>query len=367
MNTSHLKLVILIPALNEEQTIAQVIKGIPSYIEGVTEQQIVVIDDGSTDGTSAIARAAGATVITHTVNQGVGVALQTGIKQALAAGADVIVNIDGDGQFQSADIPKLIAPIKEGKADFVSTTRFADPALLPTMPALKIWGNKWMTRIINFITGQKFTDVSCGFRAYSREAALRLSLFGKFTYTQETFVDFAFKGIRMAEVPLLVRGERKHGTSRVASNLWSYGFKAASIIFYAALDYRPFYFIGVPGLLVIFLGIIGGIFLLINYLATGQTYPYRSLVSVSGQLLIIGFIIFFMSLLAEMMKRNRHQLEEILYLQRATTYKAARPLMGGTGAALLPEEAAAAAHSKSLSSRQEAGFAARNNKNEDKG
>ncbi len=324
MDSPDLKLVVIIPALNEEQTIGQVIRAIPSHIEGISHQEIIVINDGSTDATASIAREAGATVMTHSLNQGVGVALQTGIKQALAAGADIIVNIDGDGQFQSADIPQLIAPIKEGKADFVSTTRFADPALLPHMPAIKIWGNIWMTRIINFITGQKFTDVSCGFRAYSREAALRLSLFGKFTYTQETFVDFAFKGIRMAEVPLLVRGERQHGTSRVANNVWRYGFKAASIIFYAALDYRPFYFIGVPGLVVILLGIIGGMFLLIHYLFTGQTYPYRSLVSISGQFLIIGFIIFFMSLLAEMMKRNRRQLEEMLYLQRAATYKVAR-------------------------------------------
>jgi glycosyltransferase involved in cell wall biosynthesis len=320
MDSPGLKLVVLIPALNEEKTIASVIGAIPTALPGVSQSEIVVVDDGSTDATAAIARGSGAVVISHSHNQGVGAALQTGIKYALSSGADVIVNIDGDGQFNATDIPKLIAPIAAGKADFVSTTRFADPDLYPDMPAIKIWGNKWMTRIINFITGQKFTDVSCGFRAYSREAALRLSLFGKFTYTQETFVDFAFKGIRMVQVPLKVRGQRKHGKSRVASNLWSYGFKAASIIFYAALDYRPFYFIGLPGLIVIAAGVICGLFLLAHYLATGQTYPYRSLVSVAGQLLIIGFIIFFMSLLAEMMCRNRRQIEEMLYLQRVATY-----------------------------------------------
>ncbi len=189
------------------------------------------------------------------------------------------------------------------------------------MPALKIWGNKWMTRVINALTGQSFTDVSCGFRAYSREAALRLSLFGKFTYTQEMFVDFAFKNITMAEVPLLVRGEREHGKSKVANNLWQYGFKAASIIFTSALNYRPFYFFGAPGIIIFLVGLAGAIFLGIHYLQTGQTFPYRSLISISGVMLIIGILLFFLSLLAQMLHRNRMQLEELLYLQRKQSYQ----------------------------------------------
>lgn len=307
-----MKLVVIIPAYNEEKTIADVIRHIP--------HPVIVIDDGSVDATAHLAREAGATVISHSQNLGVGAAFHTGIIAALESGADIIVNIDADGQFNPADIPALIQPILAGRADFVTATRFAKPELIPKMPAVKIWGNKVMVRIINFITGKEFTDVSCGFRAYSREAALRLTLFGRFTYTQETFIDLAYKNIAMAEIPLKIRGEREFGESRVASNLWRYGAKAASIIFRAARDYKPFYFFGVPGLIVFTLGIVTGLFLLTHYLRTGQTAPFRSLVIVSGMLLIIGFLILVMSMLADMLHRNRILIEQQLYLTRKAAY-----------------------------------------------
>src|SRR5204863_9360498 len=123
----------------------------------------------------------------------------------------------------------LIEPILHGQAEFVTTTRFAKLEFMPHMPAIKKWGNHKVTKMVNFITGKNFTDVSCGFRAYSREAALRLTLFGKFTYTQETMIDAAFKDLAIVEVPLMIRGEREHGQSRVASNLWRYAGKSASI------------------------------------------------------------------------------------------------------------------------------------------
>lgn len=308
-----MKLVVIIPAFNEERTVADVIGKIP--------YPVIVIDDGSSDATAQLAGSSGATVVRHHQNQGVGAAFQTGLQAALEAGADIIVNIDADGQFNPNDIPALIQPIEEGKVDFVTATRFARPELVPQMPAIKVWGNTMMVRIINFITGKHFTDVSCGFRAYSREAALRLTLFGRFTYTQETFIDLAYKNISMAEVPLKIRGEREFGKSRVASNLWRYGTKAASIIFRAARDYKPFYFFGIPGVVVFALGIASGVFLLGHYVRTGQTAPFRSLVIVSGLLLIIGFLILVMSMLADMLHRNRILIEQQLYLTRKTTYK----------------------------------------------
>jgi len=189
------------------------------------------------------------------------------------------------------------------------------------MPAIKLWGNRWMTRIINFITKKQFTDVSCGFRAYSRDAALRLTLFGRFTYTQETLIDLAFKDIDMVEVPLKIRGERQHGRSRVASNLWRYAVKSATIIFRAARDYRPFYFFGAPGLVLLAAGILAGLFLLAHYFNTGQTYPFRSLVQLSSVLIIVGIILLFQSILADMMHRARIINEEALYLARKVAYK----------------------------------------------
>ncbi|MEX2054835.1 MAG: glycosyltransferase family 2 protein [Candidatus Andersenbacteria bacterium] len=314
------KLVVIIPALNEEKTIAQVIGGIPTTISEISTIEIIVIDDGSTDKTSTIARKAGAEVVRHKRNLGLGEAFRTGLEEALKRGADIIVNMDGDGQFNPQDIPKLIALIQHGMADFVTATRFAKPEFMPEMPALKLFGNRWMTRLINFITGKQFTDVSCGFRAYSRVAALKLTLFGRFTYTQESFIDLAYKDLSMAEVPLLVRGQREHGRSRVASNLWRYGLKSASIIFRAARDYQPLYFFGIPGGITFTGGVAAGVFLLIHYINTGQTYPYRSLVQLSGILIIVGFLLIFISLLADMLYRNRVLLEELLFHSRTQMF-----------------------------------------------
>lgn len=335
LQPTHYKLVVIIPALNEEKTIALVIERIPDRISGIQEIEIIVIDDGSTDATAALARAAGAKVVSHSYNQGVGAAFHTGIQAALASGADIIVNMDADGQFNPQDVPTLIQPVLDGEADFVTATRFAKLEWMPQMPPIKLWGNKMMVKLINFIIGKKpapwsrgealwdftgFTDVSCGFRAYSREAALRLTLFGRFTYTHETFIDLAFKNIAMTEVPLKIRGEREFGESRVASNLWRFGTKAASIIFRAARDYKPFYFFGIPGIAVFTLGVASGLFLLAHFLRTGQTAPFHSLVIVSGTLLIIGFLILVMSMLADMLHRNRILIEQQLYLTRRQTY-----------------------------------------------
>lgn len=312
--------VIIIPALNEEKTIVDVISAIPTVLPGISRISIVVVNDGSTDYTADLARKNGAIVISHPQPMGVGAAFHTGIKEALQLGADYIVNIDADGQFNPKDIPALLAPIQTGQAEFVTASRFAKAEYIPDMPAMKLWGNRWMVRIINGITSKRFTDVSCGFRAYSREAALRLTLFGKFTYTQESFIDLAFKGIAMTEVPLKVRGEREFGTSRVASNLFRYGAKSATIIFRAARDHKPFYFVGLPGLIVLAAGIAVGIFVLQHYIITGQTSPYRSLVTGSGILLIIGFLLLVISLLADMIHRSRMAVEEVLYLARKSAY-----------------------------------------------
>ncbi len=313
-------LAVIIPALNEEKTIAAVMERIPHQFPGISQVSIIVVNDGSIDATERIAREKGAILISHTIPTGVGYAFQAGIKKALEIGADYIVNIDADGQFNPEDIPTLLNPILEHTAEFVTATRFAKKEFIPNMPAIKVWGNKWMVRIINTITAKKFTDVSCGFRAYSREAALRLTLFGRFTYTQESFIDLAFKGVTMTEVSLRVRGEREFGTSRVASNLWRYGIKSATIIFHAARDYKPFYFIGAPGIFMLLVGVCSGVFILWHFIATGQTSPYRSLVTASGIFMIIGFLLIFISFIADMTHRNRVLIEESLYLARKSAY-----------------------------------------------
>ena len=232
------------PAFNEQATVADVVRGVPHEIPGVGSTQVLVVDDGSTDATAAEAREAGATVVSHGRRQGVGAAFQTALSEALAMGADLIVSIDADGQFDPATIPELIAPVVAGEADFATASRFADPRLLPEMPRIKLWGNRLMSRLISRLIGQRFHDVSCGMRCYNRRAGMSLNPLAAFTYTQEVFLNLGFKRMRMVEVPVRVVGQRPVGESRVASNLWRYGFRTLTIIFRCYRDYRPMRFFG---------------------------------------------------------------------------------------------------------------------------
>lgn len=318
---SNIKLVVVLPALNEGATVERVIRGIPTAIPGVAALEVLVVDDGSTDGTAENARAAGAAVISHGRNRGLGVTFQTGLKEALRRHADVIVNIDADGQFDPADIPKLLKPLLAGEADIVSGTRFADPQHYPQMPPVKIWGNRMVRTIVNRATGRSFTDVSCGYRAYSRDAALRLTLFGTFTYTHEVILDAVQKGLRLREVPLIVRGEREVGSSRMANNVVVFGFQWLGIFFRAFRDSSPFQVFGILGTLVGGSGVLAGLFVLQHFLRTGQTFPYRSVTILSGVLILLGAFLFTVALLADMLRRQRILLEELLYMARKHEYR----------------------------------------------
>jgi glycosyltransferase involved in cell wall biosynthesis len=321
-----MKLVVTIPALNEENTIAQVIAGVPRKIHGVSEVEVIVANDGSTDRTAERAAEAGALVVTLHNRPGLGKVFGTAIERAMRRGADIIVNIDGDGQFDPADITKLVHPILEGEADFVTCSRFADPALKPEMPAVKYWGNKVVTNIINWVCGgTKFTDVSCGFRAFNREAAYRLTLFGRFTYTQETFIDLFSKGLRMAEVPLKVRGVREHGKSRVASSIFKYATNSLPIILRAMRDIQPLKFFGGIAALFFIPGFLTGAFVTVWYLMKTHTAPYTSLIPISGVMITLATLLGVLALLADMLGRHRRNSEELLYLARRKVYAGKKP------------------------------------------
>jgi len=307
------KLVVVIPALNEEATVETVVRAIPRDLDRVSDVQVVVIDDGSTDRTGELAARAGAHVVRHPENRGVGAAFATGIDAALERDADLIVNMDADGQFEPADIPTLIRPVLDGEAGFVTCTRFGRRDLIPRMPWLKRLGNWGMARLISVIVGKRFSDVSCGFRCYSRDAALRLNLFGRFTYTQESFISLASQQVVMREVPLKVRGVREHGQSRVARSLWNYGFRSGAIILRALRDNRPLAFFGTIGAGSLVLGLLLGVFVFLHWLDTGGTSPYRSVLLGSAALLIVGIVLEVLALLADMFGRMRRTNEAILY------------------------------------------------------
>jgi glycosyltransferase involved in cell wall biosynthesis len=321
-----MKLVVTIPALNEEKTIASVVEGVPKKIPGIDEIEVIVVNDGSTDRTGDEAASAGALVVNLHNRPGLGKVFGTGFERAMRRGADIIVNIDGDGQFDPGDIDKLVQPIIEDEADFVTCSRFADPSLRPTMPAVKFWGNKAVTSMINWVCGGTcFTDVSCGFRAFNREAAYRLTLFGRFTYTQETFIDLFSKGLRMAEVPLRVRGVREHGKSRIANSIFKYATNSLPIILRAMRDIQPLkFFGGIAGLLFI-PGFLTGLFVTGWYIAKGKTTPFSNLIPISGVLITLAFLLFVLALLADMLGRHRKISEELLYLARRKMYAGKKP------------------------------------------
>ena len=166
-------LIVAIPALNEEATISQVIAAVPHQVPGVQTIEVVVVDDGSMDATASLAAQAGAHVIDHDQSRGVGAAFGTALAYAIGRGTDLVVTGDGDGQFDPADIPKVVAPVVAGQADFSTASRFKDPALTPRMPWVRRWGNRQMSRLISRLTGHRFYDVSCGMRCYSQRAVLR--------------------------------------------------------------------------------------------------------------------------------------------------------------------------------------------------
>lgn len=241
-----MKLITIIPAFNEEKTIARVIQEIPRNIEGINELQILVIDDGSTDNTVKEAKNSGALVVSHVKNEGLGVAFSTGIKEDLGRSADVVVNIDADCQFDAKDIPKLIKPIIEKKAEMVAGSRSENPLSIAQVPFARKWGNKAFTSLINILTKQHFTDTQCGFRAYSSEALLRLNLFGRFTYTQEVFLDLVNKGLKIEQVPIKVR-YYKERQAKISSSFFRYFLQTIIIILRTFRDYKPLVFFGIPG------------------------------------------------------------------------------------------------------------------------
>jgi len=314
-----MKLAIIIPAKNEERTIAAVIKGVPGEILGITEKEIIVVDDGSYDKTMQIAKEAGAQVVSHLENKGVGAAFSTGIKEALSRKADLVLTIDADGQFDPAEIPKLIQPILEDKADFVTGSRFIKGYQAPRMSKMKLFGNKLMAKFISLVSSKCFNDVSCGFRAYSKEALLHLNLFGKFTYTQETILNLCFKDLRIIEVPVTVKyfPGRK---SDITGNLVNYVFQAMKIIFRTIIDYKPLKFFGGVGVFLFSIGVILDAIMIYIVATTGSFSPYI-IVGVLGLTFnFFGSILFIIGLVANLLNRVRQNQERMLYYHKKKLY-----------------------------------------------
>lgn len=312
-STRRFRLLVAIPCLNEAATIGQVIKEVPRSIPGVDCVDVLVIDDGSSDNTSSEARSVGAEVLRHPRNRGVGSAFQSAVNYALEHNYGLMVNMDGDHQFNPRDIPKLVAPVVSGAADMVTASRFIDSSLIPDMPKIKLIGNHIMSYLISRLIRRKFADVSCGFRCYGRESLLELNLQGAFTYTQETFLDFAAKRIEIREVPIEVTyfADRK---SRVAGSIFKYALNTAKIIFRGYRDYFPLHFFW--GIAVAFAipAVLLALVFFAHFLLTGTFSGYLFTGFGSAFMFFMAIAFFVLGIVADMLDRMRMNQERILYL-----------------------------------------------------
>ena len=305
-----MKLVVTIPAYNEEKNIARVIEEVPREIEGIDEVRILVVDDGSTDRTAEVAKQAGADrVVSFPTNRGLAIAFKEGLTTALNMGADVIVNIDADAQYNAQEIPKLIRPILDNRADIVLGDRQVKK--LDHMPLQKKIGNRIATFVTRVASGLAIHDAQTGFRAFSREAALKINVLHGYTYVQETIIAAAHKRFKVVEVPVEFR--KREGKSRLIPNIWSYAKRAGGTIIRAYTFYNPLKTFLLLGLSIAFLGFIFGLRVLFHYFSTGKVTPYMPSALLSALLIIIGFQVMVLGLIGDMIHHLRYLVEEVLY------------------------------------------------------
>jgi glycosyltransferase involved in cell wall biosynthesis len=307
----------MIPAHNEEQTISKVIRTIPRQIEGADKITAVVIDDGSTDKTAQKAKESGAYVLTHRTRQGLAQTFQHGLNFCLKHGADIIVNIDGDWQYDSAEIPKVIKPIVEGWADVVLTNR--NVLSLDHMPFGKKYGNILATAVTQHVSGFPVRDAQSGFRAFSREAALRINVRGSYTYVQETIIQAVDKKLSIVQTDCAFR-KRTGGSSRLISSIWGYAKRAGSMLLRSYVRYKPLKVFLISGFVVSLPGFLFALRYLVFWINGEQGAHIQSLIA-AAVLLIVGFQIIMLALMADTIDADRTISEETLYRIKKMEYK----------------------------------------------
>jgi len=302
------RLIIIIPAYNEEKTIAAVIREIPRQIANVSEVLVLVSDDGSTDGTAKRAQAGGADFVISHPNLGLAFNFKTALEEALKLGADIIVNIDADNQYNGREIPRLIAPILGADADIVLGDR--QVAKLSHMPFGNKYGNMLGSWFIRKLLGMNIIDASTGFRAFSREAALRLSVMTRHTYTHETLIQAADQGLRMAQIPIEFR--KREGRSRLIANLRSHIVKTGLTILRTFTVYKPLRVMLSFGLTLFLIGSFFIIRFFYFWWNGGGAGHIQSLI-IAAVFMLIGFQTIVLGLVASAIGWSRKMLEEVLY------------------------------------------------------
>lgn len=300
------KVIIQIPCYNEAETLPVTLASLPRSIPGVDQVEWLVIDDGSDDGTALVAKTHG---VDHVVrlprHQGLSRAFVAGIEASIGAGADVIVNTDADNQYCADDIPKLMAPILAGEAEIVVGERpIGDMAhFSPAKKALQRLGS-WVVRKVS---GTDIPDAPSGFRAMSRDAAMRLHVFNDYSYTLETIIQAGHKSMAITSVPVRTNGQLR--PSRLVVSVPSYMRRQLLTILRIFMTYRPFYFFAVPGIVSFLAGFSIGVRFTYFYLfQVGPTGHIQSLI-LAALLMGTGFFLLVVGLLADLASVNRKLLE----------------------------------------------------------
>ncbi len=307
-----MKLIIQIPCYNEEQTLPATVRDLPRTIPGVDVIEVLIIDDGSTDRTVEVARELGIQhIVRHAHNRGLAQAFLTGLQAALHAGADIIVNTDADNQYSGADIPRLVYPILAGHADIAIGDRGV--ASHPYFSPLKRWLQRLGSWVVGLAAGVHVPDATSGFRAFTREAALRLLVLSEYSYTLETLIQAGARRMAVVHVPIHVNPQTR--PSRLMRSLFDFISHSTATILRVYTMYRPLrIFLGASSLFIL-AGLALGLRFLYFYITEGGVGHIQSLI-LMAVLLIVGFQTFLIGLLADLVGFNRKILEETLYRVR---------------------------------------------------
>jgi glycosyltransferase involved in cell wall biosynthesis len=301
------KLIIQIPCFNEESTLGSTLADLPRSIPGFGSVEWLVIDDGSRDRTVDVARAAGVDhIVSLPHNQGLARAFMAGIEASLKAGADVIVNTDADNQYRADSIPDLVAPIIEGRAQVVVGARPISE--IQEFSFVKKLLQRIGSAVVRFASGTSVPDAPSGFRAFSRATALRLYVFGNYTYTLETIIQAGRNNVPIVSVPIRVNKATR--PSRLVKSIGSYVYRSVLSIIRIFILYKPLRFFCVLGALLLVPGLLLGIRFLYFYVTEGSAGHVQSLI-LSSILIVTAVILFVAGILADLSAANRVVLEEI--------------------------------------------------------
>ena len=320
-----MKLVIQIPCFNEEDTLPETLAALPRSVAGFSQVELLVINDGSTDGTVEAARRFGVHhIVDFAQNRGLAHAFVAGIQRALEEDADVIVNTDADNQYDSRDIPALVAPILERKAEFVIGAR--PITAIEHFSVVKKLLQRLGSWVVRFTSRADVRDAPSGFRAISREAALRLNIFDSYTYTLESIIQAARLGIRIVSVPIRVNGDKR--PSRLIRSVPRYVMRSAVSILRSLLVYRPGRVFLTLGAFPMAAGVLLTLRWLLLYLATETGRSHVPSLVAAAVLLILGALFWLSALLGEIVGINRRLLEDTQYQLRRERLNARRRTKG---------------------------------------